>query len=353
MKKVLFINPFGIGDVLFSLYSVEALQRARPGVRVDLLCNERVASLARLHSGLTRVYEFDRDALRATRSKAPLSFARAYAGLVSEWRRERYDAVFDHSLGREFSFLALLAGIRSRFGFDYKNRGHFLSGKLPFGGYEGVPVAETQLGLLRLAGVAAVSPGGALAWRIPDGSRKRAESLLADARVRSWMALAPGGGASWGADAVYKQWDPERFAEAASAWAEKSGAGVLLVGDRSEKDLLESVRARLRVGGAVVCGEGLDTVSALLARTRFLLANDGGLVHLAHSLGVPTVAIYGPVDEKVYGPFGDGAPHRKLSAEVPCRPCYTRFHFPPCPHRRRCLTELSVQKVLESMDKIA
>jgi heptosyltransferase II len=86
-------------------------------------------------------------------------------------------------------------------------------------------------------------------------------------------------------------------------------------------------------------------VCAILRQSRGLLANDGGLVHLASALGVKTTAIFGPVDEAVYGPFIPPSGSVTLSQAVPCRPCYSRFHFPPCPHSRACLEELPVERV--------
>ena len=353
MKKVLFINPFGIGDMIFSLYAIQALQKERPGLRADLICNERTIDLARLYPGVSRTYEFNRDLLRTALSKNPFLFAGMYRKLVSEWRKEGYDALFDLSLGREFSFLGFLAGIPQRYGFDYKNRGFFLNKKRAFQGYEDRPVAQTQVELLELAGVRAVSAGGALGWNIPRSAEGRAGELLAAAPGRDWIAVAPGGGQSWGPNAVYKQWEPAKFAETADRWAKKNGGSVLLLGDVSEKGLLEGVQKRLSAPSVLACGEEMSAVAALLKRSRFLLCNDGGLLHLAHSLDVRTVSLYGPVDERVYGPYGKGAPHEVVTEPVSCRPCYSRFTFPPCPYEGRCLKELSVQKVLESVDKIA
>ena len=76
-------------------------------------------------------------------------------------------------------------------------------------------------------------------------------------------------------------------------------------------------------------------------------------MHMAHALGVKTVSIFGPVDEKVYGPYGGPAPREVLTQAVPCRPCYSKFHFPPCSYERRCLTELPVETVVRALKKIA
>ena len=149
MKKVLVVNPFGIGDTIFSFYVVEALKQALPGARVDFLCNERTLELARMNPALTRLHEFNRDALRATRKKSVTAFIRKYREMIAQIRAEKYDAMLDYSLGREFGFLGWLAGIPQRIGFNYKNRGLFLNRKIAFNGYEKETVVAAQMQLLK------------------------------------------------------------------------------------------------------------------------------------------------------------------------------------------------------------
>jgi ADP-heptose:LPS heptosyltransferase len=48
----------------------------------------------------------------------------------------------------------------------------------------------------------------------------------------------------------------------------------------------------------------LREVAKLLANCRGFVGNDSGITHLAAHLGVPTVAIFGPTDPRVWGPFG-------------------------------------------------
>ena len=64
MKKVLVVNPFGIGDVIFSMTMVEALRLARPDLRIGFLCNERTNGLLRLNASIDRTFVFHRDRFR-------------------------------------------------------------------------------------------------------------------------------------------------------------------------------------------------------------------------------------------------------------------------------------------------
>jgi ADP-heptose:LPS heptosyltransferase len=43
---------------------------------------------------------------------------------------------------------------------------------------------------------------------------------------------------------------------------------------------------------------------ALLERAALFVGNDSGLMHMAAAAGTPTLGLFGPTDESIYGPFG-------------------------------------------------
>ena len=44
---------------------------------------------------------------------------------------------------------------------------------------------------------------------------------------------------------------------------------------------------------------------ACLKRARLFVGNDSGLMHLAAAAGAPTLGLFGPSDERLYGPWGE------------------------------------------------
>lgn len=311
-----------------------------------------------MNTTVDKTYVFNRDRYRKLWKKNPFLFYRKLTAFLSLVREDRYDAMLDLSLGRQYGLFAALLGIRARIGFDYKNRGTFLTKKISLEGYQERPVAEIQLDLLNLMDIQKPKEFPRVSLKVSEPTRIVAAATLRKNGFRDgdrFLAVAPGGGRSWGADAVYKQWNPERFAAAADEFCRNSSIPrkVILLGERSEAGLLEKVRVLMKTPALTVFSAPLDEVAALLLKSDALLCNDGGLMHLANALGVRTASIFGPVDEKVYGPAGGSAPRVVLTQAVPCRPCYAKFHFPPCPHARRCLEELPVGTVVEALKKIA
>ncbi|HEY0437735.1 MAG TPA: glycosyltransferase family 9 protein, partial [Phenylobacterium sp.] len=48
----------------------------------------------------------------------------------------------------------------------------------------------------------------------------------------------------------------------------------------------------------------LLTAFACLKRARLFIGNDSGTMHLAAAAGAPTLGLFGPSDEQLYGPWG-------------------------------------------------
>jgi lipopolysaccharide heptosyltransferase II len=58
-----------------------------------------------------------------------------------------------------------------------------------------------------------------------------------------------------------------------------------------------------------------------LRRSRLIIANDTGPVHVAAALGKPLVALYGPTDPRSTGPYGMLGSAIQLT-DLPCVPCF-------------------------------
>lgn len=53
-----------------------------------------------------------------------------------------------------------------------------------------------------------------------------------------------------------------------------------------------------------VIGQDLLTVAACLQKASVFIGNDSGLMHIAAAMGVPTLGLFGPSDDRIYGPYG-------------------------------------------------
>ncbi len=366
-QKVLIINTFGIGDVLFTTPLISNIKAAYPDVYIGYLCNRRTSPLLEHNTKVNRIFIYARDELNVVYKRSGWQYRKMFGDFVQSIKDENFDIVLDVSLSGFTAFLTWRIGIPYRVGFDYKRRGFFLNQKIPFKGYEDKHVVEYYLDLLRAIGVPVKHKTLELPLTKEDMDwasgflKENGVSCLAgrvgpaerDRRAGQGpvIGIVPGGGESWGKEAVYKRWPAEYFAKLADKLIEKSSAQIILFGGPSELPLCEEVARGMRNPSFSACGKtSLTQFAALAKRCSLIVTNDGGPLHVAVATGSKTVSIFGPVDDAVYGPYpAEG--HAVAKKYLACQPCYRRFRRAKCEHIR-CLNRLSVEEVFRKVEEI-
>jgi ADP-heptose:LPS heptosyltransferase len=119
------------------------------------------------------------------------------------------------------------------------------------------------------------------------------------------LALAPA------ADWIGKAWPPERFAEVArriiSAGGPLAGGRLMLLGERGDAHEFDSLRgAASRHLTIDLVGKGdLLADYAALKHAHLFIGSDNGFTQLAAAAGVPTLALFGPSDDRIWRPWGE------------------------------------------------
>ncbi|WP_207480882.1 glycosyltransferase family 9 protein [Arenibaculum pallidiluteum] len=112
-----------------------------------------------------------------------------------------------------------------------------------------------------------------------------------------------------GASKPIKFWPVDRYVELASRLRPLLGGDpwFMTVGSAAEAEMsrafLASVPENRRIDLPAIAPR-IEFQAACIARADFYVGNDSGHMHVAASLGVPTLGIFGPTDSQVYGPFG-------------------------------------------------
>ena len=332
LERVLIVHPFGIGDALFVTPVIRALCE-NGAQKIDLILGSRTRELFETHPAVDQIFVADRDRLR---SQSIFQSIREIAALLGKLRKNRYGLLLDFSLSRQYAFFAFLFfGIPKRVGFSYKNRGIFLTDRIELpGGFSGKHAVDYYLDLLGQIPLAVSSRNLELYLNASDESEARSvfESLHFHPS-RPFLAVAPGGGESWGKDARLKRWPADYFFKLIEKTRAEFGTRlfefVVVLGGKNEWELGESLRLKDPVRIFNLCGKtSLRTSAAILKSARFLVANDGGLVHMASAVGTPVLALFGPVDPKVYGPYPPALNRAAITNDGPeCRPCYQNMRY--------------------------
>lgn len=352
---MLVVNPFGIGDVIFSTPLVAALKAIHPDSSIGYVCNKRAAEVIRSNPDVSRLFVYEKDDFRSQLGASKLEGIRKIWRFLKAIKAERFDIMIDLSLNYQCSMLLALIGVRRRYGLNYRDRGRFLTGKIDIDGFGDKHVVEHYLDILTLLGVDPANHRARARVFLTEADRTWAEQFLSQNGVGPndvLVAVIPGCGASWGRDASRRRWSAERFSKVCDALIDKRGVKVILLGDVREATLCETVQKGMKHKAIMACGRTtIGDFLGLISRCDVVLTNDGGPLHMAVAAGVRTVSIFGPVDEKTYGPYPIGRDHVVISRkDVPCRPCYRKFKYADCTHRQ-CLEKITVEEVLGAVEK--
>jgi ADP-heptose:LPS heptosyltransferase len=138
----------------------------------------------------------------------------------------------------------------------------------------------------------------------PETEAKAAERCAGSGSI---LAIAPG------ADWVGKAWPAERFAALAAKLLAPSGpfpdGRLMILGDGTAREAGRAVKLAVTRDRILAEPGQLSPLLAYacLKRARLAVGNDSGATQLAAAAGVPTLALFGPSDERITGPWGPNA----------------------------------------------
>jgi ADP-heptose:LPS heptosyltransferase len=156
---------------------------------------------------------------------------------------------------------------------------------------------------------------------------------------RKVIILHPGSGSK------RKVWPSDRFLNLAELLQDRFGSKTLIVLGPAEGPEMETVFPNTFVH---VKGLSLLQLASVMEGCRLFIGNDSGISHLASALGIPTIAIFGPTDPRVWSPRGEKI--WVVKKETPCSPC-TRERFFQCVDSK-CLKSIEIEDVLEGVGRV-
>ena len=348
--KILVRAPNWIGDAVMCLPALRELRRVLPEAELVLVARPWVLDVFPTAELRCRTIAYD------TRGRQ--------AGLGGRWRfatllrKEKFSAAILFQNALDAAVLATLSGIPIRAGYARQGRGPLLThaAAVPRPGEIPPHEANYYLELLRRLGLISHLPEvEQILLPMPESARAAARAQLEklfSEQVSSSAArpmansangkllVGIGAGASFG---TAKRWPADRFAELALRLNRELGAASIFFGSREERPLVESLLPKAGDASISLAGKtSLEEFIRLVPGCDLYVTNDTGTMHVASALGVPTLAIFGPTDERGTRPLGPRA--QVITGTAFCRPCKLRH----CPIDHRCMTSISVEEVFQA-----
>jgi ADP-heptose:LPS heptosyltransferase len=325
-RRLVVVKPDHLGDVLLASPALHALRRHFPDASITLAVGPRSAEIARRLPDVDRVVVVPFPGLDPATQPGVVARWALLARVARRWRGSFDVGVL---LRDDFYWGAMLlaaAGIPRRIGTAFPHCAPFLTQTAPPARHVSAAAQHLQVvALLTGAGPPPMhwTPGQSLRVAPRDASREAAQARQQAGlpSTEPYLLLHPGAGVP------VKLWTAEHWAAVLRTLRARSGLRTLLVAGANEQHLIAPI---LRQGGgaalALSAAPGLDLLAALMRDARLVLGVDSGPLHLAVALDVPSVRLYGPVDPRVYGPWGDPGRHRWVASRMLCAPC-DRLHW--------------------------
>jgi heptosyltransferase-2 len=322
-----------VGDAIMALPALRAVRARFPDAYIAILALPYVAQIYEGQGLADELIAFDR-----------LGDHRGWLGrerLGSELKKKQFDTALLLQNAFDAAWIVWRATIPQRIGYNRDGRRLLLTKAISVPKSGEIPAHEKYyyLELIRRAGWLDKLPEvPEICLHVTPESLQRAEEKLQGLGARPNAArIAVGAGASYGSA---KCWPPERFAAALNALSAKHDVNVILFGTPAEAPVSAAIQAGLGRKAIDLVGKTqIAELPALLARCSVFLGNDSGAMHVASSVGLPVVAVFGPTD-----PFGTApvTPRSAIVQERPyCSPCFLRR----CPTDHRCMTAIGPERV--------
>lgn len=295
--RILCVQWADIGDVVLTTPALSALHEAHPDAHIGLLTTPAAAAVVAGTGLVDAIYTLPR--FKIARRETLTVFAAI--------RRDRYDSVlYFHRLTTragvwKYAALGYVSGAKQRVGLD-NGRGWFLTDRAPDPGFDAAHQSDAWLKVAALVGANPAPRPLTVAcepFALPDAPEH--------------IAVHAGSGGF----STARRWSPEQLASAADTLASERGAQIVVVGTSGDDtpQLLRHLKSpALDLTGKTTVPQLVD----VLRQCALYLGSDSGVTHLAAASGTPTVAVFGPTNDRAYRPLGNSVVVRTLPECAPC-----------------------------------
>jgi ADP-heptose:LPS heptosyltransferase len=157
--------------------------------------------------------------------------------------------------------------------------------------------------------------------------------VLPKAPGEKWLAIHPGSGSE------RKNWPLAAWLGLMQKVLAETSWKLLVIGGEADGQKLEAIRKVLPPErGMILRNVPLVTVAQALQRADLFLGHDSGVSHLASAVGVPSVLMWGPSNQQIWGPRKANTLVIPAGVNIEALPVETVWseinkHYP---NRRRC-----------------
>ena len=346
-QKILIVKLGSIGDVVHTLPSLNALKNAFPKAKISWVVEEKSKDILLGNKNIHKLYTIDTKCWRRDirNPKLFIPVIKEMQNFFKTLRDEQFDLALDFQGLIKSGIITFFSGAKFSIGFDKRScrepmNSLFTKVKVTPGNRD-AHMVDKNLSLLKKLGIRVNGKESKLIY--PDSeTHKLADEIFSKYHIdrkKFTVGIYPGGG--W----VTKMWECHKFALLCNLIKENFNSQLLLISGKDEELLVTEINLMMKIKAIEIKGTTLKELIAVLSRMDLFIGGDTGPLHIASAMGVPTVAIFGPSDPLINGPYGDR--HRIIQKDIHCKNCYKRT----C-DSIKCMKEIEVEEVFEAASSL-
>lgn len=337
-RRILIVRLDRIGDVALSTPVVKAVKEAYPESYVAVMVGPHGHDIMEGNPYLDEVIVYDKKGLES----GPIGNVRF---LIELYKRKFDIAIILHPTVRTH-ILMLLACIPVRVGYD-KKMGFLLTDKIPHKKQLGLKhEIDYTLDIIRYLGI---EPKDRKIYvPVNKESESRVASLLEHNGVGANDRIVV---VNPTASCPSKRWNIKNFAKVSDLLSKNHGVKVVVIASAKDKPFVDKLISLAETKPIDVSGfTTVGDIAALLKRSKLLVSNDSGPVHIACGVGTPVISIFGRSDRGLsperWGPTGprDVVLHK----DVGCETCDAHN----CELGFKCLEAITVDEVMAAAERL-
>lgn len=345
--RILVIILRYLGDTLLASPVFEALRFNYPHAFIAACVNEGTEAMLTDNPFIDKIFLVKRDQKRRFKD------LRHQLRLFHDIRERRFDLTLELTHNDRGAFLGFISGASRRLGFFFPWEEkrfpdmHILYTEtiIP---EENTHIVDFNLRMVERLGLSVPQRIPRLYWQPQD--EERAMKILAAAGISqtdSYVTLYPV------CNTPFRSWNKEGYAALCDHLEQKWKTKTVLICGPAPKEMafVNDIVSLCRSSRPVHLGGHFPLKSLAVAIHRAMLAIsiDSGPMHIAAAVGTPVLAILGPQQRELWGPYGpDHVVAQKTWACVPCRRS-------GCDNDKQqmslCLKELKKEEVLTILDE--
>lgn len=327
--RILIIRPDHLGDLVLATPVLNALKEHAPDAHITMMVGPWSREVVARHPAIDQVLtcQFPGFQRAAQKPLAPYKLLFQTAKLLKS-------AHYDLAINLRYDFwwgaaLIYLAGIPQRIGYAIQPGKPFLNHSVTFTEPEHATLSNLRLasvGLQALGYQGLAEPYTPerypLHFATTDEERRWVDEQLIATEITQEtpiVVIHPGTGAA------VKLWRTEAWSRCANRISSNTAAMqqtcIVLTGSKSELPMLAQIAHGTVTMPLILSEMTVGQLAAVLERAVLVLGVDSGPLHLAVAQNTPTIQLFGPTDERIFGPWGIPEQHLVIRATQKCPGC--------------------------------